>query len=425
MELKRKILTKKAIIGVVGLGYVGLPLILNAKAKGFITYGFDSDKKKILNLKKNLSPISDLNKKDLKKLNKKNLFNLSQIDKINNCDIIIICLPTPLTKNLKPDMSYLNNCCKKIIPFIRPQQLLIIESTVYPGATDEIFKSRIKKKFDIGKNFYIGYSPERINPGDMANYDISNITKVIAGETKNCLKHTELVYNKLFKNIYKSKNIITAEFAKLYENSFRSINISFVNQMKMICDKLSIDIREVIETCKTKPFGFTPFYPGPGMGGHCIPIDPLFISWIAKKRNVSSEFIENSRRVNFQITKWIIHKIMNYLNKNKNKRVLLFGITYKKNINDTRESPGLKMLEYFKNKGVKIDFFDPFVDKVNIKGALFKSIRNMKYENLSRYSAVIICSNHDNFNYSKILRYSKKIFDTRGVFSNRKNVVNC
>ena len=215
--------------------------------------------KKILNLKKNLSPISDLNKKDLKKLNKKNLFNLSQIDKINNCDVIIICLPTPLTKNLKPDMSYLNNCCKKIIPFIRAQQLLIIESTVYPGATDEIFKSRIKKKFDIGKNFFIGYSPERINPGDMANYDISNITKVIAGETKNCLKHTELIYNKLFKNIYKSKNIITAEFAKLYENSFRSINISFVNQMKMICDKLSIDIREVIETCKTKPFGFTPF----------------------------------------------------------------------------------------------------------------------------------------------------------------------
>ena len=161
------------------------------------------------------------------------------------------------------------------------------------------------------------------------------------------------------------------------------------------------------------------------MGGHCIPIDPLFISWIAKKRNVSSEFIENSRRVNFQITKWIIHKIMNYLNKNKNKRVLLLGITYKKNINDTRESPGLKMLEHFKNKGVKIDFFDPFVDKVKIKGALFKSIRNMKYENLSRYSAVIICSNHDNFNYSKILRYSKKIFDTRGVFSNRKNVVNC
>ena len=425
MQLKRKILTKKAIIGVVGLGYVGLPLILNAKAKGFITYGFDSDKKKILNLKKNLSPISDLNKKDLKKLNKKNLFNLSQIDKINNCDVIIICLPTPLTKNLKPDMSYLNNCCKKIIPFIRPQQLLIIESTVYPGATDEIFKSRIKKKFDIGKNFFIGYSPERINPGDMANYDISNITKVIAGETKNCLKHTELIYNKLFKNIYKSKNIITAEFAKLYENSFRSINISFVNQMKMICDKLSIDIREVIETCKTKPFGFTPFYPGPGMGGHCIPIDPLFISWIAKKRNVSSEFIENSSRVNFQITKWIIHKIMNYLNKNKNKRVLLLGITYKKNINDTRESPGLKMLEHFKNKGVKIDFFDPFVDKVKIKGALFKSIRNMKYENLSRYSAVIICSNHDNFNYSKILRYSKKIFDTRGVFSNRKNVVNC
>ena len=425
MQLEKKILSKKAIVGVIGLGYVGLPLIVNIQKRGFSTYGFDKNEKKILDIKKKISHVSDVTKKDLNNLNKKNFFSLSQIKKINNCDVIIICLPTPLTKNLKPDMSYLQNCCKKILPFLKSHQLLILESTVYPGATEKIFVSQIKKKFDIGKNFYIGYSPERVNPGDTKNSNIHKITKVISGETKICLKYVELIYKKIFNKTYKSKNIVTAEFAKLYENSFRSVNISFANQMKMICDKLKININEVIDTCKTKSFGFTPFYPGPGMGGHCIPIDPLFISWIAHKKSVSSEFIENSRKVNFQITRWIINKIMKYLNQKKNKKILLLGVTYKKNINDTRESPGLKIIEYFKKKKIKIDYYDPYVSKVIINKVYLNSIKNFEYKKLPEYTAVIICANHDKFDYPKILKYSKIIFDTRGVFSNKKNVVNC
>ena len=425
MHLQKKITDKKAVIGVIGLGYVGLPFIINAQSKGFKTYGFDKNKNKILNIKKKISPISDVSKKDLNKLNINNIFSLSQINKVKICDVIIVCLPTPLTKKLEPDMSYLKNCCKSILPFLKPHQLLIIESTVYPGATEQIFTSKISKKFDIGKNFYIGYSPERVNPGDIKNSKISKITKVISGETKKCLKYVELIYKKLFDKTYRSKNMSTAEFAKLYENSFRSVNISFANEMKMICEKIGINILDVIKISKTKTFGFTPFYPGPGMGGHCVPVDPLFISWIAKKKNISAKFIESSRKINFEVTNWIINKVDKFISKSLNSKILLIGVAYKKNVNDSRESPGVKILDYFLKKKRSIQYFDPLVKEVEIGKKNIKSLKILNYKALKKYTAVIICTDHDGIDFKKILNFSNKIFDTRGIYNQNKKVIFC
>ena len=418
MKLKEKIEKNNFTTGVVGLGYVGLELMTLISKKKLNLYGFENNIHKINKLKKGISPINTIDNKELKKLKKDQIFNLENISKIKDCDVIIICLPTPLKKNLNPENSYLEKIIKLITKFLRKEQMIIIESTVYPYATKEIFENKLSKEFNIGKNFYIGFSPERISPGQHELTKYSDIVKLVSGRTKKCIKNVELFYKKIFKYVYKCQSIEIAEFTKLYENSYRAVNIGLANQMKRLCDKMNINIFDVIKAAETKPFGFKPFYPGPGVGGHCIPVDPLFLSYTAKKLNINLDFILLARKVNLDITNWVIDKVKKSL-KTKD-RILLMGIAYKKNVDDTRESPVVSILDKL-SKLYNVKYFDPFVENVKIKNKLFRSIKKLNYQELGKYSAVLITTNHDKFDYKKILKYSKKIFDTRGVYQGQKN----
>ena len=334
----KKISKKNFKVGVVGLGYVGLPLLNLINKKKIDVSGFDIDKKKIKKIKKNISYISDIDNRELLSINKKQIYDSSGFKNISHLDIIIICLPTPLKKDMSPDMSLIKKCFNQIYRHLQFNQALILESTVYPGATTEIFFNKLNKKFKIGENFYLGYSPERINPGIKGKIKYTDTTKVVSGYSLYCKKIVKNFYKILFKHIYMTKTIEIAELSKLYENTYRSINIGLANQIKMITDKMKINIHDVIEASSTKEFGFTKFIPGPGMGGHCIPIDPLFLSWIAKKYMADAKFIDLARKVNIDVTKWINKKILKYLEKNKKKKILLLGMAYKKNVND-EESP--------------------------------------------------------------------------------------
>ena len=425
ISLKKKILNKKVDIAIIGLGYVGLELALNIAKKKYNVIGFDKNKKKIDLIKKNQSPINTIKNERIRLLNKRNLHSLKNINLLTKCDVIIICLPTPLKKNLKPDNKYLIECIKTIFPYLRKNQILILESTVHPLATQKIFGNKISKKFDIGKNFFLCFSPERISPGQHeGRHAYLNITKLISGRTKNCVKLINYLYGKIFKKLHECASIEIAEFSKLYENSYRSINIGFANQMKIIADKLNMNIFDIIKASSTKPFGFTKFNPGPGVGGHCIPLDPMFISYAAKKLRINSDFIHLARRVNFEVTNWIIDKIKK--NTKKKEKILLLGVAYKKNIDDDRESPAQSIYEKLR-KTHRVKFYDPYIKKLKIKKKTYKSLETLNYQNLKNFDSVIITTDHDFFNYQKIFKFSKKIFDTRGVFREKKDlkIISC
>ena len=424
LSLYSKIKSKNAIIGVIGLGYVGLELAITIAKKKYKIYGFDTNFKKIKILKNGKSPLNTINSKSIKFLNKNNLFHANKIKHISNCDIIIICLPTPLKKNNSPDVSYLDDCYNSISPYLRKNQMLILESTVYPGATKELFEKKISKRFEIGKTFNVCFSPERISPGKKLSFEYSQIPKIISGRTKECVNNISTFYNKIFQTVHLCETIEIAEFTKLYENAFRAVNIAFVNQMKIVSDKMGINIFEVVKAASTKPFGFTPFSPGPGVGGHCIPIDPMFITYVAKKIKVNSNFIELARKVNFEITNWIVKKIKNKIKTGKN--ILILGVAYKKNIDDYRESPAIKIIDQLK-KDYVVKFYDPYINKISINSKNLNSIKKLLYKKLKNFSAVVIVADHDNFDYKKIVKYSKIIFDTRNVLANNssKKIISC
>ncbi len=387
-------------------------------------YGFDIDKIKIKDLKKNTSYISDLTNANLKIINKKKIFSMNEIENINKVDYIISCLPTPLNKHKAPDMSLIKNAFNKVKKFLKKNQTIILESTVYPGATKDIFFNYLNKKFNVGKNFFLCYSSERISPGqiDKKEYKffLHNTTKVISGFNYKSEKKINYLYKKIFKKLYLAKSLEIAEMSKLLENSYRSVNIGLVNELKIICNKLNLNIHEVLETSKTKPFGFSAFYPGPGVGGHCIPIDPVFINWIAKKNGARANFINLARKTNIGISDWVIKEIIKREEKIKNKKVvkkiLIIGMAYKKDVNDTRESPSLKIYKKLNNFNNKIDFHDDKVKQITInKKVLFSK----PLKNCSKYDYVILCTAHSNLNKKKLLKYSKKIFDTRGIFAEK------
>ena len=412
--------SKKIKIGIIGLGYVGLPLILLINKK-YEVFGFDSNEEKIKSLKKNSSYISDVSNKELKKLNKNNIFSMKEVDNIYKCDYIIFCVPTPLRNNT-PDMSYITMAFKRIFKYLKKNQTIILESSVYPGATEKIFKKELNKKFKIGKDFFLGYSPERIDPGTDKKdkkLDYKKITKLAAGFSNACLIKVLYLYKRIFKNIFPCKSIKIAETAKLFENIFRAVNIGLVNEMKMITSKLNINIHDVVDAAASKPFGFRKFVPGPGVGGHCIPIDPIFMTWLANKNNYKTEFINLSSKINTDVTNWIIKKILEHHSKNKKIKCLILGIAYKKNVNDLRESPALRIFEKLKDrKNTTIDLCDPYVKVLNCKNINYQTINVRSFKS---YDSVILLTDHSSFNYKKILKQSKLIFDTRGVYKDISN----
>ncbi len=423
--LKEKITKKDIKIGIIGLGYTGLPLAIQIRKKGFVIFGFDVDKKKISNLKKGISYIDRIKNIDLRKFSKK-LFS-SNFKNIQYCDVIIICVPTPLKSKNEPNLDFIKNTIQDIIPHLKKGQILILESTSYPGTTREIIVNKLKKKFNIGKDFFIGFSSERINPGFNEN-KLDKIPKVVSGYSKNCLNIISFFYKKIFDQIVKAKNLEIAEFSKLLENIYRSVNISFINEMKIIADKMNLDIFEILNIAQTKPFGFKRFNPGPGTGGHCIPIDPEYMFWKAKKIGFEARFIRLAANINIQMTNFIYKKIKDILKKNKikisNSKILVIGIAYKKNIDDLRESASLRLISLLLNKTRAIDFHDKLIkNKILTRNFNFnkKSIILNK-KKLSSYDIVIIMTDHDYLNYEMIKKYSKNIIDCRGKFNLSKNI---
>lgn len=423
----KKIDNRKASICVIGLGYVGLPLLIRlAEARFKNLTGYDIDKKKINSLKKSISYINQISDHKIKFLKKKNVkFESNIIKKKKDYDFFIICLPTPIYKNKSPDLSAIKTCINNLKKIVRPYQTIIFESTSYPFTTKELFyDSFLSKKFNVGKNFFLVFSPEREDPGNK-KIKMKYVTKLISGYSTNCIRIVKTLYSTCYKKLFITKNIETAEMSKLFENSFRAINISYVNEMKNVCEKFGINIFDVIKACSTKPFGFMPFYPGPGIGGHCIPVDPYLLNWKIKKIKNKAEFLNLALNLNSNFTDKIFGKIIRIIKKKKYKRkpnIMIVGVSYKKNIEDVRESPALKIIDNFLKKKFSVKYYDPYVKELILKNVKMKSQKKLK---ITKNDLVIIITDHDNISYNTIKSKSKIIVDTRGKFiGDNENIFN-
>ena len=415
-KIKLNIKKNKIKVGIVGLGYVGLPLAKGFVEKGVKTFGFDIDGSKIKKLKNGISYINYFSNNDIKTMKKKKFVATSDFSYISDMDLIILCVPTPIKKNKSPDMFYINKSLKLIFPFLRNNQVLSLESTTYPGTCEEVIAPILKKKFRLGYNFFLVYSPEREDPGNK-KFSLMKIPKVLGGLTNNCKKLGKLFYSKLGIKIVIVRNIKVAEFTKLLENIYRSVNIGLINEMKRICEKLNINIFEAIEAAGTKPFGFQKFYPGPGYGGHCIPIDPFLLHWKAKKLGADAKFIKLSGLINEKMPYQISKRIENYCKKVKCKKILIIGVAYKKNVDDVRESPGLRIIDYLNRQKFDVIYHDPYIKSLpntrefKIKKRSIKLSKKILSKNI-----VIIVTDHDKLDYEFIKKNSKFIFDCRGRF---------
>jgi len=417
-----------AKIGIVGLGYVGLPLIIRFAEEGNKSVGFDIDEEKINKLNNGNSYINHIPDVKIKLALNNGFIAVNDFQKILDVDAIIICVPTPLTNNREPDLQYIRGSLELIQPHLKLGQLLVLESTTYPGTTEEIIAPFIEDRgFSIGDNFFLGYSPEREDPGN-ENFNTQTIPKIVSGLTSDCLKVTQTLYNSIVETTVPVSSTRVAEMSKILENIHRAVNIGLVNELKMVTDKMNISIHEVIEAASTKPFGFTPFYPGPGLGGHCIPIDPFYLTWKAKQFGVNTRFIELAGEVNTKMPEWVVDKVEITLSENmktlEDSRILLLGVAYKKNIDDIRESPALRLIELFEAKGASVDYHDPYVPELNNLKGYKSSLRSINVkENIKNYDAVLLVTDHDDFDYNFIAKESQLLIDTRGYYRNNKMVI--
>jgi UDP-N-acetyl-D-glucosamine dehydrogenase len=429
MDLIKKIKQNKFKVGIIGLGYVGLPLALEFSIKNIKVLGFDMDTEKVrkINSEKK-SYIKHIPSEKIKKeVNKKTFIATTDFSKIKEVDVIIICVPTPLNANREPDLSYVLNSTIKIAKYLKKGHLVSLESTTYPGTTDEdILQILEKTGLKVGKDFCLCFSPEREDPNN-PHYSTSTIPKVIGGVTRKCTMIGTMVYSKVINDVIPVSNSRAAEATKLLENIYRSINIALVNELKIVFDRMNIDIWEVIRAASTKPFGFTPFYPGPGLGGHCIPIDPFYLTWKAREYEISTKFIELAGEINTSMPYYVVEKVMYALNKNfkhiNRAKILILGLAYKKDIDDIRESPSLKLIELLQDRGAMVDYNDEYVTEIpKLRKYKFnkKSIKITK-SNLEKYDLVLLSTDHSYYDYSLILKYSKIIVDTRNAFGKFKS----
>jgi len=422
-KLIKKLQDKSAIIGIVGLGYVGLPLMLRYVEVGFHVIGFDIDKGKVTTLNSGESYINHISSDRIKQVVDDNMFSaITDFARAREADALIICVPTPLNKHREPDLSFVIETTESLAPHMRGGQVVSLESTTYPGTTDEEIKPIIERSgLIVGKDIFLVYSPEREDPGNPDFYT-EKIPKVCGGVTQSCLNVGMALYGQVIEEVVPVSSTRAAEMTKLLENIYRAVNIGLVNELKIVADKMGIDIWEVINAAATKPFGFTPFYPGPGLGGHCIPIDPFYLTWKAREYGIHTRFIELSGEVNTAMPKWVINKVMDSLNNAgkplQGSRVLVLGIAYKKNVDDMRESPSVELMSILKNKGAIVTYSDPYVPR-------FPRMRRYSFdldsveltpEVLQQADCVLIATNHDDFDYEMIKANAKLIVDTRGVY---------
>ena len=418
-QLEDNIKSKDAKIGIIGMGYVGIPLGLEFSNKGFTVLGFDKDTKRVDDINAGKQIMKHITKKSMEKFVENKGSATAEFSRIKNMDCLIICVPTPLDKHEQPDMSYVESASLEISKNLQKEQLIVLESTTYPGTTNEIVKPILEKSGLIaGKDFFLAYSPEREDPGNK-EFGVSEIPKVMGGLTENCLRLTSSLYKHIVLETVEVSTMETAEATKLMENIFRAVNIAMVNELKLVLDRMNINIWEVIDAAKTKPFGFMPFYPGPGMGGHCIPIDPFYLSWKAKEYNTKAKFIELAGEINRKMTEHITHRIGKALNDDKKSiresNIMILGVAYKKDIDDIRESPALRIMELLQFKGAKISYHDPYVKEINSQKSL-----ELNTENLKNQDAIVITTDHSNVDYELIGKHARLIIDTRNVMANIK-----
>lgn len=437
MDYKKVLLDRlsgrEARIGVIGMGYVGLPIALHFAHAGLQAVGFDIDKTKVDSLNKGKSYIKHIPSKDIALHRKGGRFSATcDFSKLTECDVIIIAVPTPLTEKKEPDLTYVSESAKTVARYLRPGQAVSLESTTYPGTTRELLLSRFESaKMKVGRDYFLVYSPEREDPGN-ERYKIHDIPKVVGGITPACSVVGAAVYGSIVSKVVPVTSTEAAELTKLLENIFRSVNIALVNELKMLCDRIGIDIWEVITASSTKPFGFMPFYPGPGLGGHCIPIDPFYLSWKAKEYDFSVRFIELAGEINTNIPYWVVGKLSEHLNERKKclngSKILLIGAAYKKNVDDVRESPSLVLINLLKQAGAQVSYHDPYVPELYATRHFKHNMtsRPLTPATLKSYDAVVIVTDHDDVDYRLVANHAKLVLDTRNAMSRlglpRKNV---
>ncbi|MHC4737499.1 MAG: nucleotide sugar dehydrogenase [Planctomycetota bacterium] len=421
-EWDRKIKDNKFTLGVLGLGYVGLPLVREFASSGLKVVGFDIDEKKVRALNSGRSIIKHIPHSHVKKLVKTGLFKATtNMARLKTIDAILVCVPTPLTQNREPDMQFIINSSKTISKYLRAGQLIVFESTTYPGTTRELVAPILQSSgLKAGKDFYLAYSPEREDPGNK-DYTTKTIPKVVGGLTDKCRDMACKLYSTAIDTIVPVSSLEAAEAAKILENVYRCINIAMVNELKMVFDRMDVDIWEVIRAASTKPFGFKAFYPGPGLGGHCIPIDPFYLTWKARQYGMPTRFIELAGEINTNMPHYVITKIMEALNERrkslKGSKVLVLGLAYKKDIDDLRESPSVELIELLRKKGANVNYNDPYIPKTHKQREhdLRMTSKKLSTKMLASYDVVLISTDHSDYDYDWIVQNSKLVVDTRNA----------
>ena len=429
-ELINKLSNKSAVIGIVGLGYVGIPLALRYAEAGYKVLGFDIDQSKIDKISSGETYIKHIPDGDIKAAVDNGFVATVDFTRAAEADALVLCVPTPLDLHREPDLSYVLDTMDSLLPYLRKGHVVSLESTTYPGTTDEELKPRIESTgLCVGDNVFLVYSPEREDPGN-ANFNTQTIPKVCGGDTESCREVGVALYSHVIDKVVAVSSTRAAEMTKLLENIHRAVNIGLVNEMKIVADKMDIDIYEVIDAAATKPFGFVPYYPGPGLGGHCIPIDPFYLTWKAREYGINTRFIELAGEVNSSMPEYVLSKVAAGLNGQKKaingSQILMLGIAYKKNIDDMRESPSVEIMQLIQDCGAEIHYSDPYVP-------VFPKMRRYSFdlvsvettaENIKEYDCVVIGTDHIDFDYKMIRDNAKLIVDTRGMYRGKyKNVI--
>jgi len=421
-KLLEKLQSRQAIIGVFGLGYVGLPLSLRYAEVGYRVIGFDIDESKVNMINNGQSYHGHIPDSRIKDDTNGNLQATTDFSLAKEVDALILCVPTPLSKYREPDLSYIVSTIDAILPHLREDQIVSLESTTYPGNTEEVLKPKIVSQgFTVGEDIFLVYSPEREDPGN-PEYGTSDIPKVCGGITENCLDLGVALYEQVVKKVISVSSTRAAEMTKLLENIHRAVNIGLVNEMKILADKMGIDIFEVIDAAASKPFGFVAYYPGPGIGGHCIPIDPFYLTWKAREYGMHTRFIELAGEINSNMPKWVMYKTYEALNEQnkplKNSNILILGVSYKCNVEDMRESPSIFVMEHLMAKGANVVYSDPHVPSIPpMRGHdIHQNSVELTPENIASFDCVIICTAHKAFDFDLIQQHAKCVIDTRGVY---------
>lgn len=418
-QFVKQFLDRQLRFGIIGQGYVGLPLAEAFALAGIRVVGFDISQQKVDSINRGESYVGDVPSESLARLVHGGLIEATgDFSRLTECGAISICVPTPLSKSKDPDVSYIEAATREIKRYLQPGQLVVLESTSYPGTTEELMQDQLEQTgLKVGEGFFLAFSPERVDPGN-PTWNVRNTPKVMGGATPECTARAVALYSRAIETVLPLSSMMAAEMVKLLENSFRAINIGFVNELAMMCRRLGVDVWEVIEAAKTKPFGFTPFYPGPGLGGHCIPIDPLYLSWTMSRLNYEARFIDLADTINAHMPDYVVGEVMEQLNADRlalnGSRILLLGVAYKENIDDVRESPALDLAKLLSERGAEVLYHDPHVPQCELHGTLCAS-QPLTAELLKGVTLALIATAHTDVDYGMVVKHAPRVFDARNI----------